>query len=263
MTDTTKRAGTTNRTGQRPPRKAVEVTGGLLDRAQQLQAPAVAKYVDSLRRAHPDDSPAQIIRRLEKRFLHGVTGSGSAVGATAAIPGVGTFAALGAMTGETVLFLEASALLALAIAEVHGIPVEETERRKTLVLTVALGEEGVVALGRLVGTRGGALRRLGTASIPGGRLTALNKWLVSKVTKKYAVKRAPLIVGKMMPAGIGAVIGGAGNRALGRRVVNSAREAFGPPPAVWTRPAGGGAVIDGSVVTQPGLRSGNAYPGDR
>ncbi|MFT4041955.1 MAG: hypothetical protein QM673_02205 [Gordonia sp. (in: high G+C Gram-positive bacteria)] len=239
-----------------PSQKAVEVTGNFLDRAQQLQAPAVHKYVEGLRKAHPEDSPAQIIERLERRFLNAVTGSGTAVGATAAIPGIGTIAALGAMAGETALFLEASALLTLAIAEVHGIPVYDVERRKTLVLSVALGEEGVAALGRLVGTRGGALQRLGTTTIPSARLTPLNKWLVNKVVKKYALKRAPLIVGKVMPAGIGAVIGGAGNRALGKRVIASAREAFGPPPVTWPAPVGP-TIIDGSVVTEPGLPSGD------
>lgn len=158
------------------------------------------------------------------------------------------------MTGETALFLEASALLALSIAEVHGIPISDDERRKTLVLAVALGEEGVVALGRVVGTRGGALRRLGNAAIPGGGLTSLNKRLVSKMAKKFALRRAPLVVGKLLPAGIGAVIGGAGNRALGKRVIANAREAFGPPPTSW--PAGMGGVIDGSVVTEPPLPPG-------
>ncbi|OBC11826.1 MULTISPECIES: hypothetical protein [Gordonia] len=240
------------RTEQKPPAKAVEVTGGLLDKAQRLQAPAVKKYVDALRKAHPDESPEQIIRRLEKQFLRTVMGTGSAVGATAAIPGVGTMTALTAMTGETALFLEASALFALAVAEVHGIGVEQSERRKTLVLAVALGEEGVAALGRLIGTRGGALRRLGTAAIPGGGLGKLNTTLMNKIVKKYAIKRAPLIFGKLMPAGIGAVVGGAGNRALGRRVVVNAREAFGPAPKSWH-----GDVVDGSVVTEPGLPAGD------
>ncbi|MGW0038388.1 hypothetical protein [Gordonia sp. NPDC003376] len=231
-----------------PSSKTVQVTGNLLDKAQRLQAPAVAKYVRALRDKYPDESPAQIITRLEKRYLTTVTGSGSAVGATAAIPGVGTLTALGAVTGETALFLEASALLALAVAEVHGIGVHEVERRKTLVLTVALGEEGLARLGKVVGTQGGALRRLGGAAVPGGSFTSLNRTLVNRVAKKYAFKRAPVLIGRVLPAGIGAVIGGAGNRALGKRVIANAREAFGPAPAHWT--------IDGSVITEPGLPTG-------
>lgn len=241
MTDTTKQSG-------QPSRRSVEVAGGLLDRAQRLQAPAVQKYVASLREKYPDDSPAQIIRRLEKRYLTAVTGSGGAVGATAAVPGVGTMTAMGAMTGETAFFLEASALLALAIAEVHGIPLHDIERRKALVFAVALGEEGVIALGRVVGTRGGALRSLGSSSVPRSALTKLNKSLVSKLSRKYFFRKAPLMLGKLMPAGIGAVIGGVGGRALGGRVVHNAREAFGPPPSAW--------VIDATVVSDAALPPG-------
>ncbi|MDL9937055.1 hypothetical protein QSJ18_09910 [Gordonia sp. ABSL1-1] len=246
MTDSTKHNDVDS---SAPSPKTVEVTGGILDRAQRLQAPAVKKYVDGLRKKYPDDSPAQIIERLEKRYLSAVTGSGGAVGAAAAVPGVGTVTAFGAISADTVFFLEASALLALSVAEVHGIPLHDNERRKTLVLTVALGEEGVVALGRVVGSRGvGALRRLGGPSIPGGALTKLNKALITKLTRKYAFRRAPLVFGKLMPAGIGAVIGGVGSRALGKKVVHNARDAFGPPPTVW--------YVDGSVVGEPALPAG-------
>ena len=37
-------------------------------------------------------------------------------------------------------------------------------------------------------------------------------------------------VGKAIPFGVGAVIGGVGNRILGKQVVEAAREAFGPAP---------------------------------
>lgn len=235
-----------------PAGKPAEVAGTLIDKAQRLQAPAVAKYVRSLRDKYPADSPAQIIGRLEKRYLNAVTSSGGAVGATAAVPGVGTLTALGAITGETAVFLEASALLALAIAEVHGIGIHEVERRRTLVLTVALGEEGLARLGRVIGTQGGTLRRLGRVSAPNSVFAKLNRTLVNQVAKKYALRRAPLILGKILPAGIGAVIGGAGNRVLGKRVIANARESFGPPPTHWPTTVD----IDGSVVDNPWLPTG-------
>ena len=102
----------------------------LLDNGSKLQAPAVAKYVARTRRAHPDESPGQIIERFENTFLTAVTGSGSAVGATAAVPGVGTVASLAAAGAETVFFLEASALLTLAVAAVHGVSPTDTHARE-------------------------------------------------------------------------------------------------------------------------------------
>lgn len=59
----------------------------LLDNGAQVQGPAVTKYVQRLRDTHPGESPAQIVTRIEKLYLNTVTSSGTAVGATAAIPG--------------------------------------------------------------------------------------------------------------------------------------------------------------------------------
>ena len=59
-----------------------KVLVSVLDNGSRLQAPAVAKYVEWVRRSHPGESPAQIVERMEKMFLLAVTGSGSAVGAT-------------------------------------------------------------------------------------------------------------------------------------------------------------------------------------
>lgn len=211
----------------------------VLDNASRLQGPAVQAYVRRLRRQHPSESPAQIIERLEKRYLLAVTGSGSAAGATAAIPGVGTGAALAAIGGETAFFLEASALLALSFAAVHGIPLDDRERRRGLVLAVALGESGMEVVERTVGVRG--VRDLMSKRIPGNAIAGMNTSLLAKFIKRFLAKRSALILGKLLPAGIGAVIGGAGNRTIGRGVVRNSREAFGPPPVAW--PSGASAEL--------------------
>lgn len=223
------------------PSRAVALVTRIVEKAHRLQEPAVTKYVARLRAKHPEDSPEQIIRRLESRFLNTVTASGAAVGATAAIPGVGTVTAITALSADTALFIEASALLALATAEVYGISPQETERRRALVLAVAMGEEGIAALGKVAGTRGTeAVARLAGNGLSAKTLAGLNKSLTKKLVKKFAIRRAPILAGKLIPGGIGAAVGGAGNRALGTLVLRNARGAFGPPPRFWD--------IDGSVV---------------
>lgn len=101
-------------------------------------------------------SPAEIVTKLEKHYLAAVMASGAAVGLAAASPGIGTLAALSAVAGETVVFLEATAAFALAVAEVHGIPVEDRDRRRNLVLGVLVGEEGKGAVRELLGSSGPA-----------------------------------------------------------------------------------------------------------
>lgn len=222
-------------------KSTLAVLGTLVDKAQRLQRPAVAKYVARVRAKHPDETPEQVIRRLEKHYLRTVTASGGAVGAASAVPGVGTAAALGAITAESALFIEASALLALAIAEVHGIAPSDVERRKTLVLAVALGDEGTTLVGKAIGTKGrDAMAKLDVPGLPAVNLKAINRTLGNRFVRKFTLGKAPVVMGKLIPGGIGAVIGGVGNRALGALVLRNARDAFGPPPRFWH--------IDGDVV---------------
>ena len=61
----------------------------------------------------------------------------------------------------------------------------------------------------------------------------LAEWFLrrfSLLDSLYMVPR-PGIIGRAIPFGVGAVIGGVGNHFLGRRVVTSSRTAFGPAPA--------------------------------
>ena len=210
-----------------------KVLVSVLDNGSRLQAPAVAKYVEWVRRSHPGESPAQIVERMEKMFLLAVTGSGSAVGATAAIPGVGTVASIAAVGAESAFFLEAAALLTLAVASVHGISAADHQQRRALVLSVALGESGMEIVQKATGVTAKNWASAITSRIPGPTMKGMNSTLVRKFVTKYAARRSALILGKLVPAGIGAAIGGAGNRAIGKGVVKNAREAFGPAPARW------------------------------
>ncbi|MFC9893947.1 hypothetical protein ACFVMC_09650 [Nocardia sp. NPDC127579] len=217
----------------------------LLENGSKLQAPAVAKYVDRIRRAHPGETPAQVIERLEKQYLLAVTGSGTAAGATAAMPGVGTIASLATITAETAFFLEASALYTLAIAAVHGVAPEAKEQRRALVLAVVLGGEGMDIVERTVGHSAKNWGSLLANKIPG--LSTMNDSLMKRFIIRFLTKRMALMAGKILPMGIGAAIGGVGNRALGKTTIKNAHEAFGPAPTTW--PPDRHLVIDADPLT--------------
>src|SRR5690606_40327267 len=68
--------------------------------------------------------------------------------------------------------------------------------------------------------------------VPG--LSGMNDSLMKRFIVRFLTKRMALMAGKVIPMGIGAVIGGVGNRALGRTTVDNARKAFGPPPPDWS-----------------------------
>ncbi|PPJ27940.1 hypothetical protein C5E45_15635 [Nocardia nova] len=228
----------------------------LLDNGAQVQAPAVAKYVDRFRRAHPDESPAQILDRLEKIYLTTVTGSGTAVGATAAVPGVGTLTSLAAMSAETTFFLEASAVFTLAVAAVHGVAPEDHERRRALVLAVVLGESGMEIVEQSVGHSAKNWGMLLAERIPG--IKGMNESLMKRFIIQFVTKRSMLMFGKVLPAGIGAAVGGFGNRALGKNVIGNAHKAFGPAPMRWSGGTARGTVIDADPLPALGNPDGPA-----
>ena len=192
------------------PSAAVRALSAIIERGSRVQAPAIKAYVDRLRKANPDATPAEIVTKLEKYYLAAVMASGAAVGSAAAFPGIGTLAALSAVAGETVVFLEATAVFVLAVAEVHGIPADHRERRRTLVLAVLVGEDSKQAIADLIG-RGrtsGAWLAEGAATLPLPAVAQLNSRLLRYFVKRYALRRGALAFGKLLPVGIGAVVGG-------------------------------------------------------
>jgi hypothetical protein len=212
--------------------------GRTLDRVLSVQRPVVLAHIRSLRRAKPDASPAEIIRTLERRYLAAVTTGGALVGATAAIPAVGTVASIALSTAETAGFLEASALFAQSVTEVHGIAVTDPERGRTLVMTMILGSAGSDLVEQLAGevvgvgpARSAFWGELVTKNLPKSAFAGVARRLRSFFLKKFAANEGAGIIGRAIPFGIGAVIGGVGNHLLGRRVVTSSRTAFGPAPA--------------------------------
>lgn len=217
------------------PGAAAKVLSQIIERSSRAQAPAVRNYVDRIKAANPGDSPAQIVTRLEKHYQAAVMASGAAVGSAAAFPGIGTLTAMSAVAGETVVFLEATSVFVLAVAEVYGIPAYERERRRALVLSVLVGEDGKHAVADLIGrnrTSGGWIGD-GAATLPLPAVSQLNSRLLRYFVKRYTLKRGALAFGKVLPVGIGAVVGGVGNRMMARKIVHNARNAFGPPPQRW------------------------------
>ncbi|MCU1479935.1 MAG: hypothetical protein JWQ19_721 [Subtercola sp.] len=211
-----------------------------IDRVLSIHRPVVLAHIRGLRKRHPGSSPQQLITILERHYLTAVTSGGAAVGATSVIPAVGTGTAL-ALTGvETLGFLEASALFAQSITEVHGIAVENPDRSRALVMTLMMGSGGVdlvQQLAKQVG--GGGVARtefwgtIVTRSLPAAAVGPVADQVKKTFVKHLIAWTGSTAVGRLMPFGIGAVIGGAGNNILGRRVVKNARTAFGPAPVVF------------------------------
>ena len=210
-------------------------------KALDIQRPLVLMNLNRLRTKHPDETPAQLSDRLTKQYLLSVTGGGAAVGGTAVVPGIGTVVALGLSAAATVGFLEASALYAQSIAELHGIATDDPERSQALVMAVMLGEDGRKMIKEFANQGRGGLNSLtgpgpaaGAAAVFTGS-AGVSEVLVQQLRRsffrsKILVRQGAGFLGRLIPFGVGAVIGGVGNRAMGKAVVKSAQHLFGPAP---------------------------------
>lgn len=232
------------------------VAGGV-DRLMAVQRPLVLAHIRSIRTRRPDASPEQVVRILERRYLTAVTTGGAAVGASAAIPAVGTGTSLILSGVETAGFLEASALFAQSVTELHGIAVVDPERARTLVMALMLGNAGQDLLQQLAtqaagrGTRTAYWGDLLTRNLPGPAFGMIADRIRKAFLRRFAVTQGGSIVGRLLPFGIGAAVGGAGNHLMGRKVVNSTREAFGPAPAVFPESLGAPAIRAPGAPRQP------------
>lgn len=220
-----------------PDGKPVPGVQSAIMKAVGVQRPLVLAYLKRMRRKHPSHTAAQLAKLVERDYLLAITGSGAAVGATAVIPGVGTVAALGFSATATVAFLEASALYAQSLAELHGITTEDPNKARVLVMAILLGDEGssmIAALTHQAAGRGAGPVK-GWAAIFGKSKPA-SLWATFQSTmqrtflRKMLATQGASMLGRMVPFGIGAAVGGFGNRFLGKKVIEAAALAFGTLP---------------------------------
>ena len=233
----------------------------LLGRALSVQRPVVLAYIRSVRRRNPHATPAEIADILRKHYVNLTTGGGAAVGATAVVPGLGTGAALGLAAVETGGFLEMSALYAQSLAELHDLQVKDPARANALVMGLMLGSAGKdlvrqfsqqVDGGPAVHANFGALV---TRQLPSALIDPLVRKLRKKLIRTYAARTGGSVVGRALPFGVGAIVGGTANRMMANTVVKNAASAFGTMPAHFPPdldPASSSALKDADVLA--GLR---------
>lgn len=208
----------------------------MLDRALALQAPLAERHVARLRRNRPDATPRQLVGRLNAELRAATISAGAGVGAAAAAPGVGTGVALALSGTEMVAFLNATVLYVLARGEVQGVKTEDIERRRTLVMAVMLGDAGAKGIGKVAERTGQHWARHVVRTIPQSKILAVNKVLGRHFVTKYGTKQGIVVLGKVIPFGIGAAIGGVANGLFSQGIIVASHRAFGAPsqsPEVW------------------------------
>ncbi len=185
------------------------------------------------------DTVDERVRSISKSFRRELSTMGAASGAVAAAPGLGTSAAAAALVADLGWFAVRSTDLIMAIGAANGLTESTLEERRAWVLAVlAFGEEAAEQFANLLSeidssaVIGGERLTARLASLAGGdaatldALRRINTSLATTVITKYGSRRSLLAVGKLLPFGVGAVVGGSANYAMTRVVGTQASRFF-------------------------------------
>lgn len=177
------------------------------------------------------------VAQLKRAFSRELGTVGAAAGVVAAAPLVGTAATVATAGAELGWFTLRAGDLILAIAAVHGHTEPSVEERRAWVLSIlAFGNSAAATFTKLAGEGGKGLGAKATARIPAEVLRRMNRSLGRTVVTKYGTRRGAIAVGRALPLGIGAAIGGTANYMLVRAIGRHADSFFVhlPPPSPVT-----------------------------
>ena len=203
-----------------------------LDKAIAIPAARIEERVARMRRDRPGADAAELVEMAASRFRRDAGLSSGAVGASAAIPAISTGAAAALTVGQSAAFIASAVTYVLTVAEIQGVHIVDTERRRALVLSALLGKEGSEAVQGQLGLSSMFWAAQLLMQMPLPSVKSINAHLIKRVAKRSAAKGGALALGRLLPFGIGAAIGWKGGRALANQVIEGAQAALGPQLAL-------------------------------
>lgn len=231
-------------------------TGALLpalDRLVETRYDSARALVEELRMAHPHGGTDAVVDEIVRRTTRELAAVAALSGGAAAVPGVGTATSLAAAGADLAYTMTRLGEMILAIGIAHGHDAGSLAERKAWVLAVlSMGRGAVVGVDGLAGRVGatGGARLAGTISTT--QLDRVNSKLAARLLAKLTTEPAAVRMGRLLPFGIGAGIGAAGNVVIVRSIARAARQFFGDEPAdAGPSPAPHPDAIDVSATERP------------
>jgi hypothetical protein len=182
--------------------------------------------------AQPGRIRPEKIKALTDSFAREVGAAGAAAGVVAASPAFGTGATLLTATAELAWFTARAGDLILTIAALHGRPDPTVDERRAWLLAVLIyGGSARDEFARAVNEASTGMVAVGPERrLPIGAIQLANRVMSKALFRKYGTRRGIAALGRMIPLGIGAVIGATANYAAIRALSRNADEFFSRLP---------------------------------
>ena len=181
--------------------------------------------------ALPGEIRPEKIKALTDSFARELGVAGAAAGAAAVAPAIGTGTTMVATAAELAWFTGRAGDLILTIAATHGRPAPTVDERRAWVLAVLIyGSSAKDGLARAINEAA-----VGVAPVANRRLSLVtlqtaNRLMSRSLLKRYGSRRALIAVGRALPIGFGAFIGGSANYVAIRALAKNADEFFARLP---------------------------------
>ena len=201
---------------------------GAIDKAVERRW---ARAIDTAAAA-PCSTVDERVAALTDAFARELAATGAVAGGTAAVPGIGTATAVASNAGEIGWFALRVSDLILAIAAVHGHTTASVEQRRAWLLSIlAFGGDASSEFASVAATitRSG-LGAKATEVVSSEWLGTINRTIAKTLLKRWGARRSAIVLGRLLPFGIGAAIGGTTNFGAVRMIARNADDFFRRAP---------------------------------
>lgn len=176
----------------------------------------VARHVADLKAAHPGLDAGALAGKWADRICWRYASEGAATALPGAIPGLGTAAQLGleagAISADLAYMLRCMAGLTLGVGQIFGRDTRASFNQDFIRVlglwcgVLSLGKEASVRLASKI-----AIARFNR--VPAELFKRINLRVGTTIVTKYGTRRGGIAVGRLVPFGVGALIGGGFNLA--------------------------------------------------
>ncbi len=206
----------------------------LVETVQPTQTDVLRQITD-LRCAYPSCEPRGIAAKWADRICWLYAAEGAITSAPGAIPGLGTAAQIavesGAISIDLAYMLRCMGGMVMGVGHAFGRDVDAPFNQEFLRVlglwcgALSLAKEGSVRIASKVAIA--QFKRL-----PGEVFARINRKVGTTIVTKYGTKRGGIAVGRLIPFGVGVVVGGGFNLATMKGFKRAALKYYGTEDAV-------------------------------
>lgn len=172
----------------------------------------VAAWIHEIRTENPELHNDDLADFVGDKIVWTYTSQGAALALPGAIPGLGTIVQISTEIGtasvDIALMIRNQVYLVFALGSVYGYRSREMLIQDTLICiglrtnALSLSKSGVIRIGTKVAEANFKKH------FPGKILQAINRKVSTTVLTKYGSKRGGIALGKLIPFGVGVLVGG-------------------------------------------------------